>query len=121
MTKTALDPTKLSVVQKADCHCPSTPVPTPQEPEVCDSQFSGNLSGNLSGQLSGLLKMQCCCPQLRSKTFVIPVPPQQNPAFQAYLAASIAAWEGAGYLILAHHSIDVGGGWVLVFTVGWYA
>jgi hypothetical protein len=111
----AIDLSKLAVVQKADHCAPSIPLPTPtpQQVETCDSQFSGNLSG--------VIKMACCCPQLRSRTFVVQVPPQVNPTYAGYLQATINAWEAAGYIMLAHHGIDVGGGWIFVFTVGWYA
>lgn len=113
MTNPKIDLSKLTVVQKTDHCAPSQPVPTPQEPDVCDSQFSGNLSG--------VIKMACCCPKLRTRTFVIQVPPQGNPVYAAFLTTTINAWEAAGYLVIAHHAVDVGGGWVLVLTVGWYA
>ncbi len=90
--------------------CPSTPPPDPQaEPCMADVELTGKLT------------MECCCPQMYTRTFFIQLGPQTEPQLNAFVNGTVAAWEGAGYLVLAHSIVDTGAGWMIGLTVGWYA
>lgn len=98
----------LEVIQQAD-HCgPSEPPPTPQSEHDC------------TGTIQGTVRMECCCPRLMTRTFVVNIGPQSEPSLIAFILATAGAWEASGYLILGHSIVDAGAGWVFGFTVGWY-
>ena len=97
--------------QKTDACVPQVQCPQPQA-EDCNAEV----------QLTGkLMHMECCCPRLYTRTYIIDIGPQTEPQLQAYLANTVASWENAGYLILGHSLVDTGAGWKLGLTVGWYA
>lgn len=97
--------------QEANRCTPDCPAPQPQQEEPCEGEV----------RLTGALVMPCCCPRLHTRSFAIQVGPQTEAQVQAYIQATVNAWEGAGYLIMAHSLTDIGGGWLLNLTVGWYA
>lgn len=97
---------------------PSTPAPTPQQEEPCEGVLTGRAHGCL--EIEGKVEMPCCCPQLRSQTFIVPINPQGIPQLQGFLQNTVTAYENQGYVILAHSLIDSGSGWVLGLTIGWY-
>ena len=103
----------LQVVQKADRCEPSEPAPQQQDQEPCQ--------GTLEGSISGTLRMDCCCPRLITRTFIIQLPPQQVSNLLQVLQNTVGAYENNGYMVLAHSLTDTGGGWMLGLTIGYYA
>lgn len=99
---------KCEIVQKPDhCH-PVTHCPEHQDHDECE------------GSIQGTIKLDCRCPQLHTRTFVINVGPQQEPALRTFVGNTTSAWENAGYVIQAINVLDTGAGWMMVLTVGWY-
>ncbi len=97
------------LVQKPD-HCqPTHECPDPGQAEECE------------GSIEGVIKLNCRCPHLHTKTFVINIGPQTEPQLRAFVGNTANAWENAGYVIQAVNVIDTGAGWMLVIAVGWYA
>ncbi len=68
----------------------------------------------------GTIELDCHCPILKTKTFVLNVGPQTEATLLTFEGNTFAAWENAGYNIMAHSITDTGSGWLFVFTVGWY-
>ena len=95
-----------------DCCKPDCPPPSTQD-EPC--------TGTLSGAITGTVTMDCCCPRLYSRTFILNPPPQTIAQLQTYLQNTVSAYENSGYIVLAHSVTDAGGGWVVGLTVAWYA
>ena len=95
-----------------DCCCPQEPPPsTDQEP----------CQGTLTGSISGTVTMDCCCPRLYSRTFIVTIGPQSEGSLVAFLQNTVNSYENMGYVVLAHSLIDTGAGWVLGLSIGWYA
>lgn len=86
---------------------------TPAQPQATKDPCTGEIHGTVS--------MECCCPMLRTRTFIVSIGPQTEPQVAAYLQNTVNAYEGSGYMILAHSLVDVGAGWLLGLTVAWYA
>ena len=92
------------IVQKTDhCH-PHTHCPEPVN-EQCEGRFT----------------FECCCPRLRTQTFVINIGPQTEPQLRTFVGNTANAWEAGGFVIQAVNVLDTGAGWMLTLTVGWYA
>jgi len=89
---------------------PNMPCPQP-EPRDCEGDIT----------LQGKLVMECCCPQLRTKTFIINIGPQTEASLFTFLQNTVDSWESNGYLVMAHSLVDTGAGWGLGLTVGYYA
>lgn len=104
-----------TVQNKADSKCcqPDCPAPPGTDQEPC--------TGTLQGAITGTVTMECCCPRLYSRTFIVQVPPQTEGSLQAYLQNTVNAYEAGGYVVLAHSLVDAGAGWMLGLSVGWYA
>ncbi len=70
----------------------------------------------------GTVELKCNnhCHQLRTRSFVVNVPPQNEVQLRAFIQNTFNAWQNAGYLIMAHSVIDTGAGWTFAFTVGFY-
>ena len=101
---------KVEPVNQGD-HCePNVPPPTTEE-ERCEADV----------QLAGKLYLECCCPRLYSETQIVNIGPQSEGDLQAFLQGTVNAYEGVGYVVLAHSLVDTGAGWLLGLTVGWYA
>lgn len=95
-----------------DCCKPDCPPPsTDQEP----------CTGTLNGAITGTVTMECCCPRQYTRTFIVNIGPQSEGALITYLQNTVNAYENAGYQIVAHSLVDVGAGWLLGLTVGYYA
>ena len=90
---------------------PDCPAPTPQQE---DCVGTGTIQGTVT------LNMPCCCPRLYTRTFVIRLNPSDIPTLEGNIASTVNAWEAAGYLVLGHSLTDVGGGWLINLTIGWY-
>jgi len=69
----------------------------------------------------GSIKLDCVCPMLKTKTFVLNIGPQTEVSLNSFQVTTFNSWEVAGYLIMAHSLVDTGAGWGFAFTVGWYA
>ncbi len=69
---------------------------------------------------TGTISLKCHCPLLRTKTFVLALPPQTEAQLAAFETNTFNAWENAGFLVMAHSILDTGAGWGFAFTVGWY-
>jgi hypothetical protein len=65
--------------------------------------------------------MECCCPTLRTRTFHLNIGPQSEASLIAFLSATTVAYESAGYLVMGHSVADIGAGWLLNLSIGWYA
>lgn len=103
---------KVNLKAEATRCCPDCPAPNPQtDEEPCIADVA----------LTGQLTMQCCCPRLYTRSFFTQLAPQTEAQLKTYGDGTVAAWEGAGYLIMAHSIVDTGAGWMLGLTVGWYA
>ena len=93
-----------NVVNSDGC-VPDAPAPQQNEPEYCH----------------GTIKMECCCPRLYTRTFIVPIGPQTEPQVTTFLGNTVTSYESNGYLVMAHGLVDVGAGWLLTLTIGWYA
>jgi hypothetical protein len=105
------------IVVKGDICTPKdpipTPVPTPQNECVEQITLTGSVTANC----------ECCCPRLRTRTLAHQYTPQQSAAMRTAASGTLNAWEAAGFVILGHSLVQAGpavGGWVFIWTVGWY-
>ncbi len=97
------------IVQKPDhCH-PKVHCPDPGLVDECE------------GVIEGSIRLNCTCPHLHTRTFVINIGPNTEPQLRAFVQNTANAWEAGGYVIQAVNVLDTGAGWMLVIAVGWYA
>lgn len=98
-------PEPKNVEEKTHCH--------PHQPRPHDDHHDHH-------KCHGHFELDCHCPILKTKTFVINVGPQTEAALMAYQQNTFSAWENAGYNVMAHSITDTGAGWLFVLTVAWY-
>jgi len=110
-TNTHVDHCCEPVVVDDHCH-PDHPAPDPGHDH--DGDCKGVIQGNVT------LHCDNHCHRLRTRSFVINIPPQTEPAMRAFEQATFNAWENGGYLVMAHSIVDVGAGWNLSLTIAWY-
>lgn len=96
---------ELQVKQTAERCEPSQPAPQQTENPMCNGTF----------------QMECCCPKLRTRTFALQLGPMTEAQLRTYIQNTVNAYESSGYMILGHSLVDIGAGWMLGLTVGWYA
>lgn len=94
----------LDIKQQADRCAPSEPAPQIEEQEYCE----------------GTIKMQCCCPRLQTRSWALSIGPQNTEQARAFVQNTAQTWEANGYIVLAYGITDIGGGWLLTLTVGYY-
>ena len=92
-----------SAAPTADC---PDPMPGTQQEHECDISLTG--------------KLRMCCPCLMSRTFVIDLNPSDLASMKAAVGTTAQAYEAGGWIVLGHSFADVGAGWVLFLTIGWY-
>jgi hypothetical protein len=97
---------------------PCKPAPTN------DDNGGGDDGMECHGSIQGTIRLECdgCggCEKLKTETNIISVPPQTEGNFANFLQTTVSNYENDGYLILAHSVVDVGGGWLVGLTIGWY-
>ena len=95
-------------------YAPDVPAPDPQEAgEPCEGRLEGTLTGRVFFD-------QCCCCKLKSETLIIDTGPISDADLVNLLQTTVTNYENAGYLILAHSLLDVGGSRVIGLTIAWY-
>ena len=69
----------------------------------------------------GTLRIECCCPMLRTRSFALVINPGNEAQTQTFLQNTISNYEAGGYLVLGSALTDIGAGWLLHLHIGWYA
>ncbi len=97
------------VVQQDHCE-PDIPPPPTTDQGPCEGDI----------QLAGRIVLNCECCRLVSRTNIVNIGPQTEASLITFLQGTVNAYEGMGYVVLAHSLVDTGSGWLLGLTVAWY-
>ena len=104
----------VKAVKKGNGFAPDQPPPTTQQNgEPCEGTLEGTITGRVTFE-------NCCCCKLVTETQIIDTGPITDADLVTLLQTTVTNFETAGYLVLAHSLLDVGGSRVVGLTIGWY-